>query len=111
MVGFVAAVVVMMNDAELGPAGRIDIGCCPTSMRNDVGAAVAAAVAVAFEVVGVEMCANSARPRLVASDLPRMISFGTVAQLVAVVVVATVAEPVDTVVVAAAVAQLAGCIA
>ena len=108
VIGFVVAVVVMMNDAELGPAGRIYIGCCPTSMRNDVGAAVAAAaVAAAFEVVGVEMCVNSARPKLVASDLPRMISFATVAQLA--VVVATVAEPTDTAVAAAA--QLAGCIA
>ena len=80
-------------------------------MRNDVGAAVvAAAVAVAFEVVGVEMCVNSARPKLVASDLPRMISFAIVGQLV-VAVVGTVVEPTGIVVVGVAVAQLAGCTA
>lgn len=97
----------MRNGAGPGPAGTIDIGCCPTSRTNDAGAAVAAAVAVAFGVVGVEM---SAIPKLVASDLPRMISFAIVGQLV-VAVVGTVVEPTGIVVVGVAVAQLAGCTA
>lgn len=103
----VAVVVVMRIDAGPGPAGTIGIGCCPTSRTNDAGAAVAAAVAVAFGVVGVE---TFVIPRLVASGLPRMISFAIVGQLV-VAVVATVVEPTDIVVVGVVVAQLAGCTA